>query len=265
MKTMINKTLSLTLIVLMLMINLSILMPKSNAKSKKIYYFELDRAPEITVKRSNQDYLTFSLNDKSGIKSVKVEEKVNKKYKSVNNKSLIISKDKKTVKIKKELFEIGKRKRIRVTAYDNDKNSNKIVKNFKVKRAKKKNKSGNYFLVNNSPNSDMKLNNKENKYKEDAEAYSKLKVTVSDLDDDYFDQAGVQETYIDDKILNKPVYYDDSVFLDDGIINKADNMTLPLYMFARSNGKYSVQFRTYDTSGIQTTEEIYIYMKSKNK
>ena len=258
MKNKLNKILSLSLLFLILMMNMNILMPKSNAKSKKKYYLKIDRAPVITVKRDNEKYLIFKLKDESGIKKIKVEEETDDKYKTVNNKYLDISKDKKTLKIKRELFEVDKTKRIRITAHDNDKNSNKIIKTYMVNRTKKKTKGGNYFLVNYSPNAEVKASYKKGADKSVIEKTTILKFMITDKYDDSIDKAGVKYVELIDQPVGEAVYCS-----DEKKINVPKVIKYPLKWLIKDGDRQIIRILSYDFSGLNTTEDVCFTIEEK--
>lgn len=132
-----------------------------NSNVKSGYKLSINRGPVSASDLTNKNYLILNFADGNGISKIKVE-KYNPKTKKftniTNNKNVIISKDKKQLKIgANELCEKGESVKIKIIAWDSTKLTSKYKipewtqRFYTVKRLKEKDSKDRYFVINGGP------------------------------------------------------------------------------------------------------------------
>lgn len=154
MKNLVNKSISLCLIILMLLFSMSSFMYESEATTNNVKY---DRAPRISVDRSNKNKLIFKIRDKANVEAIELS-KYNKNKKSYNKINLkannikIGAYNKKTdvrkVEFPADFFEVNEKTGIKISAIDKNGKKTKISATYVVKKLEESTINGNWFLVN---------------------------------------------------------------------------------------------------------------------
>ena len=232
------------------------------------YKIFINRGPKISSNLTQKDVLIFNFKDENDISNIKIEKNDSKTGKNVDittNKKVIISKDKKQIKIGADvLCKKGENVKIKITAYDCSNvtksypNSQYTTRTYTVKRLENKDSKNRYFVINGGPSISINNNSKNlATTADDAIKQAKLTFKLEDgnnvkklqiIDMNNTNEKGIAST------IEKHNF--------DGI-NKTESVNFTNFSkLKKVDGCYKIQIIATDKTGRRHTETIKMYAKS---
>ena len=211
-------------------------------EGKTTYDITINRGPRISFDLTDSKNVIINVKDSQGVKSVKVEQYSNSKWKNITSK-ILVSKDKKQIYIPSKM--INNKITLKITTINNSSINNYSKDVVDITKLSNMNEKGYYYLVNASPRIDF------------ISTECKNKKSINSLIIKAKDGSGIKGYIIEDlNNKNKKYKYN--------ISNKSKEcyLTFSLKKLKVKNSKYYIVINVIDNSNNTHTEKIRFYIKS---
>ena len=121
-------------------------------EGKMTYDITINRGPRISFDLTDSKNVIINVKDSQGVKSVKVEQYSNSKWKNITSK-ILVSKDKKQIYIPSKM--INNKITLKITTINNSSKNNYSKDVVDIKKLSNMNEKGYYYSVNASPRIDF--------------------------------------------------------------------------------------------------------------